>query len=99
MTDAEIEERCLFGLINEGAKILEEGIAYRPGDIDVIGRSDTAFPGLGVDPCISPIKLVAKRCWQKLEVCRASRRLLETGFHIGRIGQKWENLAEWSSAS
>jgi 3-hydroxyacyl-CoA dehydrogenase len=32
----EIIERLVFPLINEGAKILEEGIAARSGDIDVI---------------------------------------------------------------
>jgi 3-hydroxyacyl-CoA dehydrogenase len=32
----EITERLLFPMINEGARILEEGIAMRPGDIDVI---------------------------------------------------------------
>jgi 3-hydroxyacyl-CoA dehydrogenase len=32
----EILERMLYPMINEGARILEEGIAARPGDIDVI---------------------------------------------------------------
>ncbi len=32
----EIVERSFFPMINEGARILEEGIAARPGDIDVI---------------------------------------------------------------
>ena len=32
----EIIERTIFPMINEGARILEEGIASRPGDIDVI---------------------------------------------------------------
>jgi 3-hydroxyacyl-CoA dehydrogenase len=32
----EIVERMIFPMINEGARILEEGIASRPGDIDVI---------------------------------------------------------------
>jgi 3-hydroxyacyl-CoA dehydrogenase len=32
----EIVERTVFPMINEGARILEEGIASRPGDIDVI---------------------------------------------------------------
>ena len=32
----EIVERLVFPMINEGARILEEGIAYRPGDIDVV---------------------------------------------------------------
>ena len=35
-TSDEIVERLLFPMINEGARILEEGIALRPGDIDVI---------------------------------------------------------------
>jgi 3-hydroxyacyl-CoA dehydrogenase len=32
----EIVERMIFPMINEGARILDEGIATRPGDIDVI---------------------------------------------------------------
>jgi 3-hydroxyacyl-CoA dehydrogenase len=32
----EIVERMIFPMINEGARILDEGIAARPGDIDVI---------------------------------------------------------------
>jgi 3-hydroxyacyl-CoA dehydrogenase len=34
--DDEIRERLLYPMVNEGAKILEERIAIRPGDIDVI---------------------------------------------------------------
>jgi 3-hydroxyacyl-CoA dehydrogenase len=34
--DEEIVERMIFPMINEGARILDEGIATRPGDIDVI---------------------------------------------------------------
>jgi 3-hydroxyacyl-CoA dehydrogenase len=36
LTREEIVERMIFPMINEGARILEEGIATRPGDIDVI---------------------------------------------------------------
>jgi len=35
-TDPEILEACLFPMVNEGAKILEEKIAQRPSDIDVV---------------------------------------------------------------
>lgn len=42
--DQEILERCVYTLINEGAKILEEGIALRPGDIDVIWVHGYGFP-------------------------------------------------------
>lgn len=36
ISDEEILERCIYPMINEGAKILEEGIALRASDIDVI---------------------------------------------------------------
>lgn len=34
--DEEIVSRCLLALINEGARIVGEGIAYRPVDVDMI---------------------------------------------------------------
>ncbi len=40
----EIVERLLFPMINEGARILQEGIARRPGDIDVIWVYGYGFP-------------------------------------------------------
>ena len=42
--DQEILERLLLPLVNEGAKILEEGIAYRPIDIDVIFINGSGWP-------------------------------------------------------
>ena len=36
ISDDEIIERTLYTMLNEGAKILEEGIAQRPSDIDVV---------------------------------------------------------------
>jgi len=40
----EIRERCLYALINEGARILEEGIADSPADIDAIWCNGYGFP-------------------------------------------------------
>ncbi len=42
--DEEIVERCIYALINEGAKVLEEGIASRAVDIDVIYLTGYGFP-------------------------------------------------------
>jgi 3-hydroxyacyl-CoA dehydrogenase len=44
ISDAEIIERCIYSMINEGARILEEGVALRPGDIDVVYTSGYGFP-------------------------------------------------------
>ncbi|GGE11750.1 short chain enoyl-CoA hydratase /3-hydroxyacyl-CoA dehydrogenase [Gemmobacter megaterium] len=41
---AEIEERLLYPLINEGTRILEEGIVERAGDIDVIYLHGYGWP-------------------------------------------------------
>ena len=40
----EILERCLFALVNEGARILAEGIAEREGDVDVVWTLGYGFP-------------------------------------------------------
>ena len=44
ITDDEIRGRCLYTLINEGAKILQEGLALRSGDIDIIWIHGYGFP-------------------------------------------------------
>lgn len=44
ISDAEIVERLLYPLINEGADILAEGIAYRAGDIDLVWVAGYGFP-------------------------------------------------------
>ena len=42
--DDEIIPRCFYPLVNEGAKILDEGLALRAGDIDVIWMHGYGFP-------------------------------------------------------
>lgn len=44
LSDQEILERCLYPMINEGAKILEEGKAIRASDIDMIWVSGYGWP-------------------------------------------------------
>jgi len=42
--DEEILERCIYPMINEGAKILEEGKAIRAGDIDIVWINGYGWP-------------------------------------------------------
>jgi len=44
ISDQEILERCLYSMINEGAKILEEGIVARPLDVDIVWIHGYGFP-------------------------------------------------------
>ncbi|HQR71952.1 MAG TPA: 3-hydroxyacyl-CoA dehydrogenase NAD-binding domain-containing protein [Burkholderiaceae bacterium] len=68
--DEEIVQRCIYALVNEGARILEEGIALRAGDIDVVYLAGYGFPvakggpmfhaqAVGLDKVVSAMKRFA----------------------------------------
>ncbi len=42
--DEEIVDRLIYALVNEGMRIIEEGIAQRPGDIDIVYVYGYGFP-------------------------------------------------------
>ena len=44
ISDEEIVDRCILGLVNEGAKILEEGVAQRSSDMDIVYINGYGFP-------------------------------------------------------
>lgn len=44
ISDKEIIERCMYSMVNEGFKILEENIAENPEDIDVVYTNGYGFP-------------------------------------------------------
>jgi 3-hydroxyacyl-CoA dehydrogenase len=44
ISDEEIVERCIFALVNEAARLLEEGIAQRASDIDMVYLTGYGFP-------------------------------------------------------
>ena len=44
ISDDEVVERCIFALVNEGARILEEGIAARASDLDIVYLNGYGFP-------------------------------------------------------
>jgi len=44
IADDEIVERCIYALANEGARILEEGIALRASDVDMVYLTGYGFP-------------------------------------------------------
>lgn len=67
ITDQEILERCMYVMINEGAKILEEGIADRSLDIDITWIYGYGFPAyrggpmfwadqIGLDTILATVK-------------------------------------------
>ena len=69
--DDEIVARCIYALANEGAHILEEGIALRASDIDMVYLAGYGFPpyrggpmfyadGVGLSEVLSSIEIFQK---------------------------------------
>jgi len=65
ISDEEILERCIYPMINEGAKILEEGKAIRASDVDVVWVNGYGWPVYRGGPMfygdlVGPAKVLAK---------------------------------------
>ncbi|KAL5007369.1 hypothetical protein ScPMuIL_016175 [Solemya velum] len=66
ITTQEIQERFLFSGINEGFKILEEGIAARPEDIDIIWLYGFGFPRHYGGPMFYASQIGLKRVYDRI---------------------------------
>lgn len=66
-SEAEILERCLLTLINEGGRILDDKIALRAGDIDLIFAHGLGFPKRFGGPMRLASLLGIRRVVQALE--------------------------------
>ena len=91
----EIVERCVYALINEGARILEEGIALRAVDIDIVYLNGYGFPArrggpmfyadtIGIDRVLARIEEFNRQHGPELwSPAPMLRRLAESGgkFH------------------
>lgn len=62
----EIQERCLYAMINEGALLLEEGIAIRASDIDIVYTSGYGFPGYRGGPMFYADTVGLKAIYDKI---------------------------------
>jgi 3-hydroxyacyl-CoA dehydrogenase len=69
VTDTEIIERCVYALVNEGAHIVEEGIAQRSSDVDIVYLNGYGFPAFRGGPMFYADQVGLA------EVVRALRRL------------------------
>ncbi len=91
ISEAEMLERLVYPMINEGAKILDEGVALRPGDINVIWIYGYGWPvyrggpmhyadGIGLDKIAARLAEFARRFNEPaLEPAPLLRRLGEAG--------------------
>ncbi|HEX4137371.1 MAG TPA: 3-hydroxyacyl-CoA dehydrogenase NAD-binding domain-containing protein [Bryobacteraceae bacterium] len=66
ITDPEVIERCVYVMINEGARILEEGYASRASDIDTIYFSGYGFPAYRGGPMWYADTVGLKKIYDKI---------------------------------
>ncbi|MCY1376098.1 Fatty acid oxidation complex subunit alpha [compost metagenome] len=70
VSDEEIVERCMLALVNEGALIIEEGIAQRASDVDVVYVHGYGFPGARGGPMFHAQTLGLAATLEKIRVLR-----------------------------
>ncbi len=92
ITRQEIVERCIYVMINEGAKILEEGVALRPSDIDVVYTSGYAFPRRRGGPMFYADEIGLDTVLAGPQQVREARAIRRTG-NLRRCSSSWLNRA------
>jgi 3-hydroxyacyl-CoA dehydrogenase len=79
ISDEEIIERLVYALVNEGAKILEEGIALRASDIDMVYLTGYGFPAYRGGPMFYADTVGLPKVLERIE-----------SFSKGYQGQVWK---------
>jgi len=78
ISSEEIVERCIYALVNEGARILEEGYALRAVDIDIIYLNGYGFPAYRGGPMWYADTVGLKKVYERVREFQA------------RHGETWE---------
>lgn len=95
ISDEEILNRCLYPMINETCKVLEEGIAIRASDIDVVLLAGYGFPrylggltfyadAIGLENVLEVMKQLQQQLGDKMKPARLLERLVEEGSKLSK---------------
>ncbi|MCH8176307.1 MAG: enoyl-CoA hydratase/isomerase family protein [Proteobacteria bacterium] len=99
ISDEEILQRCFYPLINEGARILFEGIAQRPSDIDVVYVFGYAFPVAKGGPMYYADQIGLKQVYDK--ICefrdRDGEQYWQPAPLLKQLAEAGKTFAEWGS--
>ena len=93
----EIVDRCLYALVNEGARILEEGYALRSGDIDIIYINGYGFPAHRGGPMWYADAVGLKNVYNRvLEFHKQHGELWEAAPLLKQLAAQERTFAEYS---
>ncbi len=94
----EMVERCVYALVNEGARILDEGIAMRAADIDIIYVSGYGFPAYRGGPMWYADSVGLKNVYQRICEFHAQHgELWEPAPLLRRLAEEGKTFAEFTS--
>jgi 3-hydroxyacyl-CoA dehydrogenase len=96
----EVVTRCVLALVNEGARILEEGIAEMPADIDVIWCNGYGFPRHRGGPMFHADTLGLAAVLESIRALAAAHRARywEPAGLLTRLAGEGMTFAAWQAA-
>jgi len=99
IADQEIVERCIFALINEGARLLGQGIARSAADIDVIWCNGYGFPRELGGPMFYGDTEGAGKLAESIRsfAARFGERYWAVAPLLNEVAIRGERLADWSA--
>jgi 3-hydroxyacyl-CoA dehydrogenase len=96
IADQEILERCLYSLVNEGAKILDERIAERSSDLDLVWLHGYGFPRYRGGPMYWADSVGLDRVLEAVERFHAEQgEWMRPATLLERLGRSGGSFAEW----
>jgi len=93
---AEIVDRCLYALVNEGARILEEGYALRASDIDIIYLNGYGFPAYRGGPMWYADTVGLKQAYARIsEFHRQHGEIWQPAPLLARLAEQGKTFAQF----
>jgi len=93
----EIVDRCIYALVNEGARVLEEGIALRAVDIDIIYLNGYGFPAYRGGPMWYADSVGLKKVYDRIcEFYKRHGEIWEPAPWLKQSAEQGKTFAEFS---
>lgn len=97
ISSEEIADRCIYALVNEGARILEEGFALRASDIDIIYLNGYGFPAYRGGPMWYADTVGLKKVYQRIsEFDRQHGEIWRPAPLVKRLAEQGKTFAQFA---
>ena len=98
ISDEEILQRCIYPLINEGARILEAGIVQRASDLDIVWLYGFGFPRYRGGPMFYADSVGLRHVYEVMQgFCEIHQDWLEPAPLLERLAREDKTFAEWDA--